>query len=67
MGHPPLYVTFSVRLSVAQHISGIVHHVIIIFGTHVKRYLQEFFAIFKNFAFLGLGGKREKKIAHHEK
>ena len=34
-----LYVTFSVRpsahLSIAHHISGTVHHLIIIFGTHV--------------------------------
>ena len=39
VGHPPLYVTFSVRpsvcLSVAHHISGTIHHLIIIFGTHM--------------------------------
>ena len=33
--HPPLYVTFSVRPFVADHISGTIHHLIIIFGTHV--------------------------------
>ena len=37
--HPPLYVTFSihpsVRLPVAHHILGTVHHLIIIFGIHV--------------------------------
>ena len=39
VGHPPLYVTFSVRpsvlLSVAHHISRTIHHLTIIFGTHI--------------------------------
>ena len=35
VGHPPLCVTFSVRLSVTHHISGTNHDLIIIFGTHV--------------------------------
>ena len=44
MGYPPLYVTFlvwpyicpSVRLPVVHHISGTVHHLILIFGAHVQ-------------------------------
>ena len=39
VGHPPLYVTFSVHLSihpsVAYHIPRTIHHLIIIFDTHV--------------------------------
>ena len=37
-GHPPIYVTFSVRpsMSVVHHISGTVCHLIIMFGTHVE-------------------------------
>ena len=42
-----IYVTLSVRLSVAHHISGTVHHVIIIFGTRVTWwFLQVFFFLF---------------------
>ena len=54
---------FSVRLSVAHHISGTVHHLIVIFGTQIQngdisRFLFHFF---KNFDFLGCyGGKRAK-------
>ena len=52
MGHPPLYVTFSVcssvRSSVAHNISRTVHHLIIIVGTRVKWwYLQVFFWFFE--------------------
>ena len=42
----------SVHRSVAHHISETQHHVIMIFGTHVKWwYLQVFFLIFKFFWF----------------
>ena len=34
-GIPPLYVTFSVRLSVAHQISETVHHMILTYGSHV--------------------------------
>ena len=34
LGGAPTSVTFSVRPSVAHHISGTIHHVIIIFGAH---------------------------------
>ena len=34
-GHPPLFVTFSVHLSVVHYISGTVYHLILIFGKHV--------------------------------
>ena len=36
MGHPPLYITFSICPSVAHHISGTLYHLIMIFGTRVK-------------------------------
>ena len=35
VGHTPLYVTFFIRPPVAHHISGTVHHLIIIFGACV--------------------------------
>ena len=50
-------------LSVTQHISGTVKHVIIIFGTIVLNddISSFFFSFFKNFRFLGsLWGKRAK-------
>ena len=36
-----------IRPSVAHHISGTIHHLIIIFGTSVKWYLQVFYSFFK--------------------
>ena len=52
-----VYVTFSVHLyvcpSVGHYISGTIHHVIIIFCTHVQNDIVRRFLIFKNFCFLG--------------
>ena len=49
----------SIHPSVAYHISGTVHHLIIIFGTHVNWcYLQEFFSF--SFWFFGLFCKKQK-------
>ena len=44
---PPQYVTYSVHLSVrlfvAHHISGTVHHLILIFGTQCKMIISQGF------------------------
>ena len=50
-------------LSVALHISRIMHHSIVIFGTHVKWWhLQVLFSFFQNFDFPGcLGGGKKAK------
>ena len=74
VGHPPLYVTFSICLSihlsvclyfclsVVHHISGTVHHVIIIFGTRVPNdNISRHFFIFSKFWFSEfLEGKKAK-------
>ena len=77
MGHPPLYVTFSVLLSVclsvclsfAYHISGTMHHVIIIFGTDCKMMISPGTCfIFVNFLiFLECLGCEKVKMAQKEK
>ena len=58
-----LSVCLSVRPSVAHRILGTVHHLIIIFGTRVKRYLHVFYFFFNFFDFFGLlGGQKGKKL-----
>ena len=45
----------SICPSIAHHISGTIHHEIIIFGACAKWwYLQDFFSFFQNFDFLGV-------------
>ena len=60
-----LYISLflSICPSVAYHISGTIHHLIIICGTHVLNddISMQFFSFFLNFRFLGCyGGKRAK-------
>ena len=55
-------------LSVVLHISGTIHHMIFIYGTHkengnISVHFFFFYSCFKNFDFLGCnGGKRAKNI-----
>ena len=71
MGHPHLYVIFSlrlsvhpsVRLSVAHHTSETVLHLIIIFGTHVPNddISKHFFHFLEIFIFWAIRGENGKK------
>ena len=70
MGHPPLYVTFSVRPSVrpsvARNILETVHHLIIIFGTHpynddISRCFFHFFEILMFWAVKAVKGQNMTK------
>ena len=87
VGHPPLYVTFSICLSihlsvclyfclsVVHHISGTVHHVIIIFGTRVSNdnISRHLFFFLQNFDLSGYqrvktaknGSKMTKNYVRH--
>ena len=74
VGHPPLYVTFSVCPSVANHISETVHHLIIIF-VHMCKMMTSpsafliSFEILYFWAVLGLlfWTVKRKKISQNEK
>ena len=75
MGHLPQFVTFficpslSVSPSVKHHISKTVHHVVIIFGTHVYNndISRHFFHFFKILIFWVVRGVKGQKIAQNEK
>ena len=58
-----------VHLSVAYHISGTVHHMIIIFGTPVQNdeSSRHFFHFMKILIFWSVRGVKGKKIAQSEK
>ena len=76
VGHPPLYVTFSVTLSAGglsvshtPYFTVTVHHVIIIFGTLVKNddVSRCFFHFCQISIFQAVRGVKGKKIAQNEK
>ena len=72
MGHPPLYVTFSicpsVSPSITHHISETIHHLIIIFGTHVYNDISSrFFHFFDIFIFWAVEGVNRWKTVQNEK
>ena len=65
VGHPSLHAIFSTHSSIMHHISGTVHHVVIIFGTHVQNddISRRFFHFLLNFVFLdNWGVKGQKKV-----
>ena len=65
MGH---FFCLPIPLFVVHHISGNIHHVIIIFGTRVKRwYIQVFFHFCKILIFRVIRGVKGKKVAQNEK
>ena len=72
MGHPPGYVTFSAHLSVcssvAHHIWGTIHHLLIIVVTHVWNDVSRgFFHFFKILIFWVVSGVIGEKMAQNGK
>ena len=53
--------------SVTLHISGIIHHMIFIYGTHVQNDTSRIFLFFQTFDFLGYRGVKGQKIAQNDK
>ena len=64
-GAPASLCHFSIRPSVAHHIPETVHHLIIIFGTHVQN--DDFSKCFFGLLWRMGGGLKREKIAQNEK
>ena len=54
-------------MSIALHISGTIHHMILIYGAHVKNNNIYFFHFFKILIFWVVTGVKEQKTTQNDK